>query len=463
MKKYILIAMVALSVALFGPGCGSRDAQKNDKKTGTSKAAHDDHDHKLDDGHDHNPEHESDSTDHGHDEPDGDDHSEHDGHNHQEESEGDHEGHDRGERDDHGVKDESHTEDESELIVFSANLQRDFGIETERATRREIHDIIRSLGEIKAAGTREAEVVAPFAGMLLPDAETGIVRPGQRVSKGDHLAVIAPSTEEGGWNQLLGSYRLAKAEYDRVLRLSEEGAVAPRRVQEARTDLEAKNARLRAALGGLEISDLDSTGEVFHLRAPITGILSDIHLRFGQHVESGEHLFNIVDPTLVWLEAQVPASESQQLEEIKDAYFTISGSETIYRTRDFNGRLISVGGMLDPSTRRVPVIFEMENPNNIFRPGSYVQAYLRLNEASEALAVPHASLLDEDGTSVVMVRVAPDEFRKAIVQIGARDAGFVAVTAGLSEGDEVVTKGAYKIQLASSKTGAVDAHAGHGH
>lgn len=444
MKKYILIAMVAISVALFSAGCGANDHKHDAKETNAAHSTGESNDH------DHEHDGQGDHDGHNHDENDGTENAAHD----------DHDAHDHGE----GLNGtESHKTEQTELIVFSVQLQRDFGIETERATRREIHDIIRSLGEIKAAGTREAEVVAPFAGMLLPDAETGIVRPGQRVAKGDHLAVIAPSTEEGGWNQLLGSYRLAKAEYDRVLRLSEDGAAAPRRVQEARTDLEAKNARLRAALGGLEISDLDSTGEVFHLRAPNSGILSDVHLRFGQHVESGEHLFNIVDPTLVWLEAQVPASESQQLDEIKDAYFTISGSETIYRTTDFNGRLISVGGMLDPSTRRVPVIFELENPENIFKPGSYVQAYLRLNEAREALAVPHASLLDEDGTSVVMVRVAPDEFRKAIVQIGAKDEGFVAVTAGLSDGDEVVTKGAYKIQLASAKTGAVDAHAGHNH
>lgn len=463
MKKYTIIAMLALSVALFGPGCGSRDAQKSDKKSGTSEKEHSGQDHKHDDGHDHDHEHESDSTEHGHDEHDGHDHNEHDGHNHDEESEGDHEGHDHGEQDDHGESGESHEDGDSDLIVFTKKLQHDFGIETERATRREIHDIIRSLGEIKAAGTREAEVVAPFAGMLLPDAETGIVRPGQRVTRGDHLAVIAPSTEEGGWNQLLGSYQLAKAEYERVLRLNEEGAVAPRRVQEARTDLEAKNARLRAALGGLEISDLDSTGEVFHLRAPNSGILSDVHLRFGQHIESGEHLFNIVDPTLVWLEAQVPASESQQLDEIKDAYFTISGSETIYRTADYKGRLISVGGMLDPSTRRIPVIFEMENPNNVFKPGSYVQAYLRLQEVSDALAVPQSSLLDEDGTPVVIVRVAFEDFRKAVVTIGATDEGYVSILSGLAEGEEVVTKGAYKIQLASSKTGAVDAHAGHNH
>jgi len=350
-----------------------------------------------------------------------------------------------------------------QLISFSKHFQQAFSIRTEPVQQRPIHQIVRCLGEVKSAGTREAEVVAPFAAMLLPDAERGIVRPGQQVRRGEHLAVLAPSAAQGGWDQLVGDYQLAKAEYDRVTRLSDEGALAPKRVLEARLDLSVKEARLRAALGGMEIGNLDSTGRLFHLRAPSGGIVTDTHLRFGQHVEAGEHLFNIVDPSKVWLEAQVPASEAEKLDGIKDAYFTISGSKTIHRTEDYGGRLITVGGLLDPATRRVPVIFEIDNPDNRFKPGSFVQICLRRGAAHQALTVPQSALLDEDGIPVAIVQVGAEDFRKAILTIGAKDETHVEVLAGLSEGEPVVTNGAYKVMLAAAKTGGGDAHAGHGH
>ena len=350
-----------------------------------------------------------------------------------------------------------------QLICFSRALQQEFKVSVEAVEERPIHETLRALGEIKAAGTREAEVVAPFAGTLLPDAERGIVRPGQRVSKGEHLAILATSAEAGGWQQLLGEYKLAKAEYERVLRLSNEGAVAAKRVQEAQLDLTGREARLWAALGGSDIGNLDSTGTLFHLRAPTAGILTDTHLRYGQHVEAGEHLFNIVDPSRVWVEAQIPASEAHRLEGIRDAYFNISGSEAIHRTVDYDGRLISVGGLLDSETRRLPVIFEIDNPDNRFKPGSFAQVYLRREVARKGLAVPQSAVLDEDGIPVAIVQVGAEDFRKVVLQTGARDEDHVEALSGLTAGDKVVTNGAYKVKLAATKSRNADAHAGHGH
>jgi membrane fusion protein, heavy metal efflux system len=384
---------------------------------------------------------------------------------HKGESTTEHKGESAAEHDAHGEEAGSaHQEDaQTQLISFSKALQQEFKIQTKPVRERPIHETIRSLGEIKAAGTREAEVVAPFAGTLLPDAERGIVRPGQRVSKGDHLAILAPSTEQGGWEQLLGEYKLAKAEHERVKRLFKDGAVAQRRMQEAQLDLDSKEARLRAALGGADISAMDSTGKLFHLRASSAGILTDTHLRFGQHVDAGEHLFNIVDPSKVWLEAQVPASEAQRLDAVKDAGFAISGSETLHRTADYNGRLITIGGLLDPGTRRVPVIFEIDNPDNRFKPGSFAQIYLRQEASHNGLAVPQSALLDEDGIPVVIVQVGTEDFRKVVLKIGVKDEDYVEILDGLAAGDNVVTNGAYKVKLAATKTGGADAHAGHGH
>lgn len=355
-----------------------------------------------------------------------------------------------------------------EAVSFLKEQQWQFDFRTEIATRRTLHNTIRALGEIKPAGIGQAEVFAPFDAVLLPDPQHGIVHPGQRVSKGDVLARLAPSGgAESGWNQLLNDYRLAKAEYERVLRLSDMGAVPPRRLQEAKLDLENKEARLRGALGwsDIETDGRFINGEHFHLRAPAGGILTDIHLRYGQHVRTGEHLFDIVDPSKIWLEAQVPVSESSHLDQVSDAYFTVSGSDSILRISDFDGRLVSVSSLLDPQTRRIPVIFELQNKGNFLRPGSFAQVYLKTSASREAVAVPASAILDEDGTPVAYVQLGGESFAKRILKTGIKDEGYVEVLSGISEGERVVTTGAYKVRLAALRlsTEGAGGHAGHGH
>ncbi len=363
--------------------------------------------------------------------------------------------------------DEHAGEPSTDPVTFLKEQQWQVEFATQAISRRTLSDNIRALGEIKAAGVGEAEVFAPFDGVLMPDPLHGIVRPGQQVSKGEVLARIAPSGGPGsGWTQLLNDFRLAKSEYDRVSRLADEGAVSERRRDEARLELENKRSRVRGALGGTD-SDLDSLlaeSDYFHLRAPANGVITDIHLRYGQHVETGEHLFNIIDPSRIWLEVQVPASESSKLDQVSDATFTLSGSDVLYRVSDLGGRLVTVSTLLDPVTRRVPVIFELRNTEANFRPGSFAQVYLKTRSSREALAVPESSILDEDGTPVVYVQIGGEEFARRVVQTAAKDEGYVEITNGLEAGERVVVNGAYKVRLASLKISAADAgHAGHAH
>lgn len=358
--------------------------------------------------------------------------------------------------------------DDEEAVSFLKEQQWQFDFRTETAIRRTLHNTIRALGEIEPAGIGQAEVFAPFDGILLPDPQHGLVHPGQRVSKGDVLARLAPSGgAESGWNQLLNDYRLAKAEYERVKRLSDMDAIPPRRLQEAKLDLENKEVRLRGVLGwsDIEINERFINEEHFHLRAPADGILTDVHLRYGQHVQRGEHLFDIVDPSRIWLKAQVPVSESSHINQINDAYFTVSGSDRILRISDFNGRLISASSLLDPQTRRIPVIFELQNKGNFLRPGSFAQVFLKTSASREAVAIPESAILDEDGTPVAYVQLGGESFEKRILKTGIKDEGYIEVLSGINEGERVVTLGAYKVRLAALtlSTEGAGGHAGHGH
>jgi RND family efflux transporter MFP subunit len=373
----------------------------------------------------------------------------------------------------HGHDHEGHSHEnevaaEAENIIhFSRELQEQLTFATSVATKRELHRTIHTLGEIKPAGSAQREVFAPFEAILQPCESHGLVRPGQRVNAGDVLVDLAPSSSgETGWQRLLKEYRLAISDYERVAKLHASEAVSSRRLEEARLEADLQESRLRGALGGYA-GDLDESmldAHHFHLVAPATGVLTDVHLRYGQHVNAGEHLFDIIDPTKLWLEALVPASQSRDVETTTTAYFQISGSDSILFVDDFDGHLVTASSLLDPGTRRVPVIFELNNKDQLLRPGSFAQVFLQTSEREDLLAIPKSAIVEEDGIPVVFRQLGAEAFEKVVVTTGLEDGEYVAVLSGIEYGDRVVSEGAYKLRLAGLKTDDADgAHAGHSH
>jgi membrane fusion protein, heavy metal efflux system len=75
--------------------------------------------------------------------------------------------------------------------------------------------------------------------------------------------------------------------------------------------------------------------------------------------------------------------------------------------------------------------------------------------------VPTSALVDEDGRAVVFVQLSGETFEKRDLELGIRDGAYVQILSGVSEGERVVTQGAYAIRLASVST-TIPAH-GHSH
>ena len=70
----------------------------------------------------------------------------------------------------------------------------------------------------------------------------------------------------------------------------------------------------------------------------------------------------------------------------------------------------------------------------------------RRNIRSQAvLAVPASAIVDEDGNPVVFVQLAGETFKKRYLKLGQKENGFIQILSGLSEGEYVVTQGAYAV------------------
>jgi cobalt-zinc-cadmium efflux system membrane fusion protein len=324
------------------------------------------------------------------------------------------------------------------------------GFRTVFAYQGSLSGSIEATGQIIPAGGRQAEVAAPIAGLIDVASVAQAPAPGQRVSRGQVLAFINPSLGESGSSYAEARARLREAEdeYERAKRLVAAEAAPARRQHEAEIRLQAAREAL-AGLGG--------EGGRVAIRSPISGVVTRRAASPGSRVEAGTSLFTVVDPSVVWLVVNVPASAASTVSRNSMATFTTEGSALAIPAR----RIVSVGSVIDPISRTLPLIYEVANSTGIIKVGANARALVRTTGQVPGIVIPTSAILDDNGRPIVFVQVEGETFERREVTLGGRDGELTLVRTGIQPGERVVSGAAYQVRLASLST-AVPAH-GHEH
>ena len=326
----------------------------------------------------------------------------------------------------------------------------------------ELRNSVRVPAVIEPMPGGEAVVAAPAAGRFAADALLPIgatLRAGQvlgrlepRLASADDRAALAADAAQA---QL--EVDAARAEQARAERLLAERAVAARRVEDARRAVASAEARLRAAEARLAQRDETlrtgggaASGNAFVLRSPIAGRVAEMSATLGASYAEGAPLFKIVRTDRVELRAQVPAADAAATRDITELGLEIPGRPDLLMLKPLHSR---DAGVLDPTTKALPVQFGIENPGGQLLIGQSGTAVLYKRERMRVPAVPKAAVLLEAGRAYVFVQVGGEAFARRYIEIATRDGDAIGVKSGLKPGDRVVVRGAYDVQLASVARG----------
>lgn len=347
-------------------------------------------------------------------------------------------------------------EEESSNISFLKEQQWKIEFANEPVQKREMQSSVLATGEIKPKPENYAKVVSPVGGILLAKNNPNIKSIGTYVKAGDVLLTISPSADAGmNVQKIKSEYLLAKSEYERVQNLYERKAVPQKRLDESRSDYEAKMASYNSLSDQIKITD-----NGYAVLSPINGYIEKINFSLGANLVPGEELFTIVNPTGLILQANVPASYSEKATQSNDASFKIEGLDKEYSIKELNGRKTAIGAGLNQTNRTVPVYYEFNNPQNKIKIGMFAEVFVKVGDKTETLAIPESAIVNEDGLHTAYVQLEGEAFERRILKTGIIDQGYVQVLEGLNEGERVVTKGAYQVRLAAlSPESAI----GHGH
>lgn len=343
------------------------------------------------------------------------------------------------------------------LIALPKEEQWAMPFQVAVAEPRRIPNSIPVTGEVTAPARGLAHVSTPVEGLLLVQGPSPA--PGEAVREGETLALIAPTSLDDSYARMRADVQEAEREANRAERLFEAGAIAESRLEGARHDLEVARAAFEV-VGGMRPGGQDggSDPHVYRLRSPIGGVIADRHVAPGEHVGVGTHAFTVVRPDTLWFVARVPARYAEAASEVRGAWFTVEGTTHTHAA----DRVVSVGTIIDAASRALPVRFAVANPGGVLKVGMLAEGHLLLGEPREGVAVPTPAILDEDGLSVVYVKVGGEAFQRRVVETGPSDGSWTIVHSGVAIGEQVVVVGAYQVRLASLGDVEVSDH-GHPH
>jgi len=183
----------------------------------------------------------------------------------------------------------------------------------------------------------------------------------------------------------------------------------------------------------------------YALVAPFNGTIIDRkQVAPGVALDATAPLFTIADLSTVWLEVNVTENDFDVLARAKDA--TLAFESPAYPGKTFEGKVIYRGDLVDEASRSVKLLASTSNPDRLLKPGMFISATVSCLGTYEAVSVPESALVTQGRGTYVFVKLGPERFERRPVQAGGGSNGLIAMTEGLSAGDEVVVQGASKLK-----------------
>ena len=162
----------------------------------------------------------------------------------------------------------------------------------------------------------------------------------------------------------------------------------------------------------------------YRIVAPFDGTIIKKNAVPSQRADPNDVLFMLADLSLRLGLRQRLRVGRRQAPELKDGTFRLTA--TAYPDREFSARLLSVGAMVDPQTRTVPVLAQTDNPDDLLKLGMFVRIMLDSSTSEQVLTVPAAAVVEIESEKYVFVPSGQgqpiiEKFTLRPVEIGRAD------------------------------------------
>ncbi|KUO69053.1 MAG: hypothetical protein APF83_07415 [Lutibacter sp. BRH_c52] len=218
----------------------------------------------------------------------------------------------------------------------------------------------------------------------------------------------------------------------------------------------AKEKLLQWKLSPNQIATIESSKKVktnVEVYATSSGIITAKQVNVGDYVGQGTVLFEVTDLSRIWVLFDAYESDLHFLKKGNKMEFTIQaipGSK-------FNGIISFIDPVIDPVNRVAKVRIEMNNQDGKLKPEMFATGFVKANldQYQNKMVVPKTAVMWTGKRSIVYVKQPGDDpiFKIREIELGPLLGNSYVILNGLTEGEEIVTEGAFSVDAAAQLEG----------
>ena len=205
-----------------------------------------------------------------------------------------------------------------------------------------------------------------------------------------------------------------------------------------------------------QINQIETSGKVkenFPVYATVSGTVSDKLVEQGDYIKQGQPLLKIANLNTVWANFDVYENQIDLFKKGQE----ISVTTNTYANKEFKAKVDFIDPVLDTKTRTVKLRAVLNNKQDVFKPGMFVEGKVKgMTSSNEhVLTIPSTAVLWTGERSVVYIKTDPTQpvFEMRIITLGNQIGDNYEVLEGLSIDDEIVTNGTFTVDGAAQLQG----------
>lgn len=205
-----------------------------------------------------------------------------------------------------------------------------------------------------------------------------------------------------------------------------------------------------------QINQIEETGEVkenFPVYATVSGTVSEKLVQQGDYVKQGQPLLKIANLNTVWANFDVYENQIDRFKKGQEMMILTNA----YPNKEFKAKVDFIDPVLDTKTRTLKLRVVLNNDDNIFKPGLFVEGKIKGITSSKAqvLTIPSSAVLWTGERSLVYIKTDPNQpiFEMRAITLGNQIGDTYEVLEGLNNGDEIVTNGTFTVDAAAQLQG----------
>lgn len=273
-----------------------------------------------------------------------------------------------------------------------------------------------------------------------------LVSDGERVKKGQELAILNSdllrdeiASKEGVLKQAKAQYEKIKKDYARYKSLYESESISFKEYEDILFDMQAQKGNMESISNELELLKTQKQKKI--VVAPYDGVILQKLLRQGEWVNAGASVFNIAK--LTPLEATFEVSF-----EILRSLKVGDSLEVQIANQNYNAKVSALIPLGDTKARTFPIKLAIDDPKGELIEGLEVRASFVVKGENEKFLVPRDAILPELNGNVIFI-LEKDRVKKVKVLIDGYEgleAFITPLNLDLSNKDKVIVVGAERLR-----------------